>query len=119
MDKVGCYNICIFIRLYVWIGIEVADMVNTTFNTAERILEVLKQENKVFTPYELSIKTGMAFKTVVDCMQKLEEWGKVEIITNGRTRLIKLKKEDDLNVIYNEINNINSAVEELRAEKRR
>jgi|TARA_Y100000034_G_scaffold35880_1_gene44055 DNA-binding IclR family transcriptional regulator len=69
-------------------------MTNTTFNTAERVLEVLKQDNKAFTPYELSIKTGMAFKTIVECMKKLQEWNKIEVTTNGRTRLIQLKKEN-------------------------
>jgi|TARA_R100000501_G_scaffold10183_1_gene20129 hypothetical protein len=74
MDKVGCYNICIFIRLYVWIGIEVADMVNTC-------------------------------SPVLPQLEKLQ--ARIE-----RIERVVLK-------MYNEFNNINSAVEELRAEKRR
>ena len=69
-------------------------MANSTFNTAEQILTVLKQENKAYTPYELSIKTGMAFKTVVDCMGKLEERDKIIVISNGRTRLMSIKNKE-------------------------
>ena len=68
-------------------------MQNTTFKTAERVLTLLKQEKKAYTPYEISIKTGMAYSTVVNCVKKLQEWGKIEIVTNGRTRLVFLKEE--------------------------
>ena len=58
----------------------------------EKIWNFIEKENKFITISEISKKTNLHIYTVKSCLELLDNFGKIEVVTNGRTTLIKKKE---------------------------
>lgn len=62
--------------------------------TAERILELLKKENKPITPTNIHKKIGVEYGSVLSSIKSLENFQQVKTISDGRIILVSLKAND-------------------------
>ena len=58
----------------------------------EKIWNFIEKENKFITISEISEKTHLHIYSVKSCLELLDNFGKIEVVTNGRTTLIKKKE---------------------------
>lgn len=63
-----------------------------TTNTAKRVLEKIR-ELGIVTPTQISDSCSLPSLSVRDSIELLAQFGQIEIITNGKTRLVKIKSE--------------------------
>lgn len=61
----------------------------------EKIWNFIEKENRYITISEISKKTNLHIYTVKSCLEFLDKFGKIEVVTNGRTTLIKNKEVDN------------------------
>ena len=62
-------------------------------SSIEKVWNVLLEENGALTPSNISEKINLQVPSVRSCLIFLDKLGKVEIMTNGRTWLVKKKDE--------------------------
>jgi Mn-dependent DtxR family transcriptional regulator len=62
-------------------------------SSIEKVWNVLLEENGALTPSNISEKINLQVPSVRSCLIFLDKLGKVEIMTNGRTWLVKKKEE--------------------------
>jgi response regulator of citrate/malate metabolism len=62
-------------------------------SSIEKVWNVLLEENEALTPSNISEKINLQVPSVRSCLIFLDKLGKVEIMTNGRTWLVKKKEE--------------------------
>lgn len=58
----------------------------------EKIWNFLEKENNFMTISEISKKTNLHIYSVRSCLEFLDNFGKIEVVTNGRTTLIKKRE---------------------------
>ena len=58
----------------------------------EKIWNFLEKESQFTTISEISKKTNLHIYSVRSCLELLDNFGKIEVVTNGRTTLIKKKE---------------------------
>jgi Mn-dependent DtxR family transcriptional regulator len=61
----------------------------------EKIWNFLEKESQFITISEISKRTNLHIYSVKSCLDLLDNLGKIEIVTNGRTTLIKKKEGRD------------------------
>jgi len=61
----------------------------------EKIWNFLKTESQFMTISEISKKTHLHIYTVKSCLELLDNFGKIETVSNGRTTFIKAKEVKD------------------------
>ncbi len=61
----------------------------------EKIWNFIENENKFITISEISKRTHLHIYSVKSCLDLLDNFGKIEVVTNGRTTLIKKKEDKD------------------------
>jgi len=66
-------------------------MVNVTFKTAEKVLELLKQRQIALTRSQIAQTTKIGWPSVSAAIIKLDEYGYVNVMSNGKTQLIEAK----------------------------
>ena len=61
----------------------------------EKIWNFLEKENQFMTISEISKKTNLHIYSVKSCLEFLNNFGKIEIVTNGKTTFIKKKEGEN------------------------
>ena len=61
----------------------------------EKIWNFLEKESQFMTISEISKKTHLHIYSVKSCLEFLDNFGKIEIATNGKTTFIKKKEVKD------------------------
>jgi len=59
----------------------------------ERVWELVEKSSEPLTPSNISKKLNLQTSTIKSCLEFLKNFGKVEIITNGRVMLVRKKVE--------------------------
>jgi len=70
-----------------------SDKQGVTRSSIEKVWNVLLEEDGALTPSNISEKINLQVPSVRSCLILLDKLGKVEIITNGRTWLVRKKEE--------------------------
>lgn len=65
-------------------------MANT--NSIKKILGFLKSQKEPVTLTKIVSSTHLHFRSVKTCIELLDSLGKVDLMTNGRTTLVKLRE---------------------------
>ena len=65
-------------------------------SSIEKVWNVLVEEDRALTPSNISEKINLQVPSVKSCLALLDKLGKVEIMTNGRTWLVREKKEREV-----------------------
>lgn len=65
-----------------------------TNKSTERILEFIQEQDKPVTKNQIIKSLGMNSLAVRECVRVLADFGKIELITNGKFTLIKNISED-------------------------
>lgn len=59
-----------------------------TLNTAEKVLRFVEKQKKPTTPTTIHKETGVCYNSVLSSLEKLEKWGQVTLVSNGRFILV-------------------------------
>lgn len=65
-----------------------------TNQSTEKILNYIEKSKEPITKTDICLGCSLSSYSVKECLLLLEKFGKIEIISNGRTWLIRLKKEN-------------------------
>ena len=65
--------------------------VNT--ETVDKILKFINENERPYTPFEISKGCKLGYYSTRKALKFLEAYGKVEVISNGRTWLIRKKSQ--------------------------
>lgn len=65
-----------------------------TNKSTEKVLSCIKEQDQPVTKTEIMQECGLSSESITDCLATLEHFGLIELWTNGRTTLVKVKEEE-------------------------
>jgi len=63
-----------------------------TNKSTEKVLNYLKEQEKPSTKTQIMQECGLSNKSITDCLTTLVNFGLIELWTNGRTALVRIKE---------------------------
>lgn len=63
-----------------------------TNKSTEKVLSCIKEQDQPVTKTEIMQECGLSSKAITDCLATLDRFGLIELWTNGRTMLVRIKQ---------------------------